>query len=123
MAWRMPSGSLATSRPRTSARPSAKRIRPHRARMSVVLPEPFGPSSPNTSPRPTVSETSLTAVNEPKRMVPCSTEMAVPMSAALRGRNEDLGGHAGLEHAARVGHADLDGEHLVPPLVGGLHVA
>jgi hypothetical protein len=32
-----------------------------RQRMSVLLPEPFGPSSAATSPRPTANETSSTA--------------------------------------------------------------
>src|SRR3954470_15682609 len=35
--------------------------------MTLVLPAPLGPSSPSTSPRPTVKETSSTAVWRPYR--------------------------------------------------------
>jgi hypothetical protein len=36
--------------------------------MTLVLPAPFGPSSPTTSPRPTVKETPSTAVRRPYRL-------------------------------------------------------
>src|SRR5262245_11373266 len=34
----------------------------------VLLPEPFGPIRPRISPRSTLNDTSLTAVNPPKRL-------------------------------------------------------
>ena len=43
---------------------------------SVVLPAPFGPMSPQTSPAPTASETSVRAAMPPKRtLTPSSTRM------------------------------------------------
>ena len=42
----------------------------------VVLPAPFGPSSPYTAPRGTASERSRTAVCSEKRLVTCAISMA-----------------------------------------------
>src|SRR5437868_4389805 len=121
MFWRMPSGSSETSRPSTSARPSANRISPHSARMSVVFPDPLGPSSPKTSPRATSNDTSLTAVKVPNRIDTCSILIAASMSVPPEG-DEDLGGHPGLEHALGIGDPHLHREDLVLPLVRRLHV-
>src|SRR5688572_4668446 len=107
--WRIASGSFATSRPSTSARPPANRTSPPSARISVVFPDPFGPSSPNTSPRWTSNDTSLTAVKSPNRMDALSITIAGVMSPPLRRVEEHLGRHAGLEHAVRVGHDHLHG--------------
>src|SRR5947209_3687850 len=104
----MASASLRTSRPSTVALPSASGTSPHRPRISVVLPEPLGPSMPNTSPGPTVRVTSLTAVKLPKRIVPCSTSMTGGMSPLLVQGHQHLGRHARLEDALRVHHPDLD---------------
>ena len=46
--------------PSTATVPAAGRTVPRRARSSVVLPAPFGPISPMTAPRGSVSETSST---------------------------------------------------------------
>ena len=51
--------------PRTVAVPLVGRIRPRSIRSVVVLPAPFGPSSPNTSPRRTVNEIPRTAACSP----------------------------------------------------------
>jgi hypothetical protein len=45
-------------------------------RTVVVLPAPFGPRKPKTSPAATVNETSSTAIRSPKRLVRCSTVSA-----------------------------------------------
>src|SRR5262245_49094771 len=119
---RIASGSFATSRPSTSALPVANGISPQSARMSVVFPDPFGPSSPNTSPRSTANDTSLTAVKSPNLMLAFSMESAAAISLGLRRVEEHLGRHAGLEHAVRIGHLHLHGEHLVPPFIHRLHV-
>ena len=37
--------------PRMEARPAVGKIRPSRSLIVVLLPDPFGPSSPKTSPR------------------------------------------------------------------------
>src|SRR5262245_45139519 len=79
MLWRMPSGSVFTSRPSTTARPPENRISPHSARINVVFPDPLGPSSPNTSPRPTSNDTPLTAVNEPNLIDTSVIEIAGSM--------------------------------------------
>lgn len=46
-------------------------------RISVVFPEPFGPSHPRQRPRRTSKETSTTARVEPKRFETCSSAMMV----------------------------------------------
>src|SRR4029450_1487328 len=57
------------SRPRMVARPALGRRSPISRRMGVVLPEPFGPRNPITSPASTLSESSETAVLSPKRLL------------------------------------------------------
>ena len=47
------SGARATSKPPTVARPALWRSKVTRIRTVVVLPDPFGPSSPNVSPAAT----------------------------------------------------------------------
>ena len=44
-------------------------------RIAVVLPAPFAPRKPNTSPWPTSKVIASTAVNVPKRRVRPSTSM------------------------------------------------
>ena len=41
--------------------------------MQVVLPDPFGPTSPSTSPRARWNDTPSSARNPPKRFTSCST--------------------------------------------------
>src|SRR6185503_6080563 len=56
--FRASSGCPWTSRPSISRRPWSGATRPHSRRRAVVLPAPFGPSRPTTSPACTESETS-----------------------------------------------------------------
>ena len=56
------SGSFATSMPRTIASPASGARRPSRISTVVVLPAPFGPSSPKTSPARTSKSMPSTAV-------------------------------------------------------------
>ena len=46
--------------------------------MVVLLPAPFGPSSPKTSPRSMVSDRASTAVMWPKRLVRLSSVITGP---------------------------------------------
>ena len=56
-------------RPSSEIDPSPTATKPVTASMSVVLPAPFGPIRPTTSPGRTSSDTSCTATTEPKRTV------------------------------------------------------
>src|SRR4051812_39283650 len=136
-----------TSCPSTWADPRARGNSPHRARMNVVLPDPFGPNRPNTSPALISRVTPSTAVNEPNLMVASVVSMTgdwalaatktrsrtshplAPLSQMGRGgerhslrRHVHVRGHTALENPLRVRHPHLDGEHLVRPLLHALHV-
>src|SRR5262245_13020333 len=70
---------------------------PHRIRMVVDLPAPFGPRKPKISPRDTSSETLSTAVKSPKRLTRFSKRTAGPWASGCTGRllfphqrNEDV---------------------------------
>jgi hypothetical protein len=52
--------------PATVADPAVAEISVPRIRTVVVLPAPFGPRKPNTSPRATLNDTSSTATRSPK---------------------------------------------------------
>ena len=51
------SGSRAGLKPSTLTSPLEMSVSPSSIKIVVVLPAPFGPSSPKISPRPTVKET------------------------------------------------------------------
>jgi hypothetical protein len=55
---------------------------PARHRSVVVLPAPFGPTRPSTSPGPTVKEMRSTAVNAPYCLASRSTEIIGSRRAA-----------------------------------------
>jgi hypothetical protein len=55
--------------PATIADPELGAISVPNVRTVVVLPAPFGPRNPNTSPLATLNETSDTAVRPPKTLV------------------------------------------------------
>ena len=55
--------------PATVAEPDVGEISVPRIRTVVVLPAPFGPRNPNTSPPATLNDTSDTAVRPPKTLV------------------------------------------------------
>jgi hypothetical protein len=59
------SGSPVTGRPSSVMEPPCSRTTPAMARGSVVLPAPLAPSTPTTSSRSTVSETSCSTRNVP----------------------------------------------------------
>src|SRR5688500_11959327 len=60
-------------------------MKPDRIRRMVLLPAPFGPSNPTISPRPTVKETSLTAVYFAYRFVNSRTSIIRSIIAELPG--------------------------------------
>ena len=53
------------SNPAIVARPEVGRNKPSNSRIVVVFPEPFGPSSPKTSPRRISSDKSSSATTWP----------------------------------------------------------
>src|SRR5205807_3438629 len=61
--------SRTTSCPPMRAVPSVGSRIPQSIRITVDLPEPFGPRNPKIDPLPTLNETWSTAVNVPKRLV------------------------------------------------------
>ena len=75
--------------PATTAEPADGAISVPSVRTVVVLPAPFGPRKPNTSPQPTLNETSPKAVRSPKRLVNPSTVIASSPSASRRSGTVD----------------------------------
>ncbi len=71
--------------PATEARPELGAIRVPRVRTVVVLPAPFGPRKPKTSPHPTSKETSSNATRSPNRFERISTESARSRLSWLNG--------------------------------------
>ena len=61
--------------PSNNARPACMRSRPIMQRMVVLLPEPFGPRNPVTTPVRTENERSSTAVVDPYLLVNPSTSI------------------------------------------------
>ena len=59
------------AKPATTAEPELGAMRVPSMRTVVVLPAPFGPRNPNTSPLATLSDRPSTAVRSPKRLVRC----------------------------------------------------
>ncbi len=59
--------------PRQRSTPSSGSMKPQTTLNSVVLPAPFGPMTPSTSPGSTNSDTESSAVRPPKRTVTPST--------------------------------------------------
>src|SRR5437763_6858983 len=68
--------SVYTSYPATRALPDVGARRPVRIRIAVVLPAPFAPRKPDTSPAATSKEMPSTAVKVPKRRVSSRASMA-----------------------------------------------
>ena len=54
-----------TSRPSSTMLPARGGTKPQTTLKSVVLPAPFGPITPTTSPRPTLNDTPASAANPP----------------------------------------------------------
>src|SRR5215204_2771793 len=130
-----PSGSFATLVPTIVASPSDGRSTPARIRSVVVLPDPSGPTMPNSSPARTSNDSASSAVRSPKVRVSPMTETAgsvrsvrcmVRSSAARRHDGvlePDVSGKTGLEiHAQVAGDADANLVHELHAILGGLHV-
>src|SRR5579859_2506064 len=109
-------------------------------RMTVDLPEPFGPRNPKMEPLAIAKLTWSTAVNAPNRLVsPSHSIMVSPgmwfwnepdrkrprFSFCFRGhfRERDIRRHAGAEPVALVWQAHLDAEDLLDAVFDGLDVA
>src|SRR4051812_38977984 len=88
MAARTLSASRTTSSPTTSARPALAVSSVVRMRTTVVLPAPFGPSSPSTLPSATVRLTPSSAVVSPKRLTSPSTTMASVIAGTVGPRGD-----------------------------------
>src|SRR5438552_18918254 len=80
MRKRTDAGPRTTSWPSTSARPPSGRSTVARILTAVVLPAPFGPSSPKTVPTGTSKSMPLSAATLPKCLASPSTRMAVSVT-------------------------------------------
>src|ERR1700728_1100395 len=86
--------------------PSLGRSSPSSSRIRVVLPAPFAPSRPTTSPAETDRSTACTAVSEPKRRqtvaasAKASTGVTAPPGRPVRppASPSRLGGQLGHDH-------------------------
>jgi hypothetical protein len=77
MRWRISAARAGLSgMPSTTAFPDVGASSVPRIRTVVVLPAPFGPRNPNTSPRVTLNDTSATAVRPPNVLVRWLTSTA-----------------------------------------------
>src|SRR5919106_2842829 len=74
--------SVVMSWPTTLALPALTDSSVHSIEIVVVLPAPFGPRNPNSSPGATVNDTPSTAVKSPKRLTSWSTSTAAPSGEA-----------------------------------------
>ena len=81
---RITCGSFLTSTPKMVARPSSIGSRVASMESVVVLPAPFGPSTPNTSPRRTVRSTPSTARMSPNCLTsPCASTASMEASVMV----------------------------------------
>src|SRR6266487_4703057 len=108
--WRIGNGSFATSWPATNACPAVGSSRVARILMSVVLPAPFGPSMPNSSP-------SLMPNDTPSRAVTGPSESSLPFEPALR-RNRRFFFPAKIRVRSRVSTAYVMGDCIRSPEPG-----
>src|SRR5579871_419885 len=90
------------SKPRQVPLPSSGRSSPQSMRMVVVLPEPFGPRKPQTSPSGTAMSTWSTATLAPKRLVSPFTSIARGAAIATLQR-PDVDRLAGMDRRAAFG--------------------
>src|SRR5680860_979259 len=83
---------LVSDAPLRNTRPASGLSNPHIKLMDDVLPAPFGPRRPNTSPSYTARDRSSTAVRSPYRLVnlsTCSTMLGtIPSSDTTRGLSD-----------------------------------
>src|SRR5512145_3030379 len=97
-------GSGSTRRPPNQISPASSVANPARSRSSVVLPHPEGPSSVNSSPSFTSSETPATAVTSPKRL---TTSRSSIFTLGLLPGGLDVGAEPGLERLGALGRHRL----------------
>src|SRR6187401_2148118 len=77
--------SVATSNPATRAAPAVGRSSVQRIEIVVVLPAPFGPRNPNSSPGSTENDTPSTAVKSSNRLTrPSTSTAAAALTADVR---------------------------------------
>src|SRR5262245_58507766 len=120
----------ATSKPAIVPRPPLGSRMPHNMRMTVDLPEPFGPRKPKIEPLATLRLTLSTAVKCPNlRVSPSHSIIVSPVMGRIwrtlfrHAQEENVHRHAGAEFAFGIVEANLDPENLFHPLANGLDVA
>src|SRR5271170_7709119 len=79
--------------------PASGRIVPAMRLSNVVLPEPFGPIRPSTSPGETTNDRPLTAIRPPKALVKFSTSNSLVMASAFFAGARQYLGPTVLDHA------------------------
>src|SRR5574343_1635049 len=79
-----------TSWPMTLITPASGRTKPASDEISVVLPAPFGPSSPKNSPCSISSDTPASACREPKCLTTSTMDTAATM-ACPSGQGQEVG--------------------------------
>src|SRR3954453_4829371 len=111
------SAPVATSTPRTIARPPSGSRSPSRISTVVVLPAPFGPSSPKISPLATSKSMPATAWPSPYRLVRPRTRMTGPAPEVAVTASELL---AEVGRDGRVvAHRLVEAIRLWPVMPGG----
>src|SRR4051812_8262083 len=117
------SGSSATSWPAIATRPLVAPRKPARMRSVVLLPAPFGPRNPTTSPLSTRNETSFTASCAPyrfERWSTSNTRSLLPPARRERRRRGPVSGTDRQRHGPGppplvprddLRAADVDGHH------------
>src|SRR4051794_38393885 len=132
--WRSSAASLTTSSPATRALPESGFNSVVSTRTAVVLPAPFGPSSPSTVPCETSRSTPSSARTSPNDLVSPEVTIAgsliepatLATGAALH--RDGVGGRAVeqdrvLGELDAVRHADrIEDEHVVARLAAGLEL-
>src|SRR3990172_4850586 len=102
--------------PRTRTLPPLGREEPTKILMRVVLPEPFGPSTPNTSPAPTLRDRPRSAsrgpydLRRPSRLITASDVLLSCLSSAMDPYGRNLygwpGSYGGLVQRANCPYAE-----------------
>src|ERR1051325_6833556 len=113
------SGATVTSIPATSADPSDGSSSPHSMRMVVVVPDPFGPSRPKTSPRSMRRLSCATAVSPSNRRVKLWVSTAACVTADSGQPRQLYGDRPTRLHATTpLGgvELDLDSKDQIGPL-------
>src|SRR5437660_11173233 len=99
--------------PSNTMRPPSVGSEPETQLISVVLPEPLGPISPNRSPGLTAMLTPLSAMKPPKRLVRAvvSSNGAAIASASPHPAHEPADDRGGQDDEGPVQEADADEGH------------